>query len=94
MRPELSSAALDVLAQRRARAKLGWFCHAAIYVVVNLALIVLSLSQGRHWAVFPLLGWGLGLFFHGLGVWVFAPGNPVMAHMVQRERERLARSGR
>ncbi|MBO9645186.1 MAG: 2TM domain-containing protein [Pseudacidovorax sp.] len=84
---------IDALALRRAKAKLGWYSHAAIYVAVNLGLIVLSVTQGRHWAVFPLLGWGLGLFFHGLGVWVFAPGNALMERMVQRERERLAADG-
>lgn len=85
---------IDVLARRRAQAKLGWFCHAAVYAVVNLGLIALSVASGRHWAIFPLLGWGLGLFFHGLGVWVFAPGNPLMERMVQRERARLAADGR
>ncbi|WP_295524877.1 2TM domain-containing protein [uncultured Pseudacidovorax sp.] len=85
---------IDALARRRAKAKLGWFAHAAIYTLVNLALIAVSMAHGRHWAVFPLLGWGLGLFFHGLGVWVFAPGNALMERMVQRERERLTADGR
>ena len=34
--------------------------HASVYVLVNLGLAALSLSQGRHWAIFPALGWGLG----------------------------------
>lgn len=84
---------IDALARRRAKAKLGWYSHAAIYAVVNLALIGLSVAQGRHWAVFPLLGWGLGLFFHGLGVWAFAPGNALMERMVQRERAHLTTQG-
>lgn len=92
--PTDAYASIDVLARRRAKAKLGWLSHAAIYAIVNLALIAMSVAQGRHWAVFPLLGWGLGLFFHGLGVWVFAPGNALMERMVQRERERLSAEGR
>jgi len=86
-------ARLDHLARRRAKAKLGWCLHAAVYVVVNLGLITLSVASGRHWAVFPLLGWGLGLFFHGLAVWVFAPGNPMLSRMVERERARLRTAG-
>ena len=81
---------LDQLARRRAKAKLGFFFHAGVYVAVNLGLIALSLYHGRAWAIFPLLGWGIGLFFHGLSVWVFAPGNDLMESMVQRERARLS----
>ena len=53
------------LARRRADAKLGWLIHAIVYVMVNTLLVTLSLSSGRNWAVFPLLGWGLGLAAHG-----------------------------
>lgn len=80
---------LDWIARRRAKAKLGWFAHATVYAVVNAVLVALSLAGGRHWALFPLLGWGLGLLFHGLAVWVLAPGNALMDRMVARERERL-----
>lgn len=85
---------LDAIAHRRARAKLGWFAHAAVYLVVNTVLVALSLAGGRHWALFPLLGWGLGLLFHGLAVWLLAPGNALMGRMVERERQRLQRTGR
>lgn len=80
---------LDQLAHRRARAKMGWFTHTAVYLAVNAGLIVLSLANGGGWAVYPLLGWGLGLLIHGLAVWVLAPGNSIMARMVERERARL-----
>ena len=46
--PRLSpaeEARLDHLAQRRAKAKLGWYLHAAVYVVVNLGLIALSVAN-------------------------------------------------
>ena len=64
---------LDALARRRAKAKLGWFTHAAVYVAVNTGLVTLSLVTGRHWAIFPLFGWGLGLLAHGISVWMQAP---------------------
>ena len=94
MRPEPSSASLDALAHRRARAKLGWFAHAAVYALVNLGLIVLSLAQGRHWAVFPLLGWGLGLALHGTAVWLVGPGAALRQRLIERERAALARRPR
>lgn len=81
---------LDRLARRRAGAKLGWYVHAAVYLAVNTGLVALSLAGGRPWAIYPLLGWGLGLLLHGLAVWVFAPGG-VMQRLVAREREQLRR---
>lgn len=46
----------------------GFYQHAAIYILVNTALIVLNLITYDDvlWAVWPLLGWGLNLAFHGV----------------------------
>ncbi len=87
--------ALERMARRRAGAKLGWMIHASVYVLVNLGLAALSLSQGRHWAIFPALGWGLGLAIHGAVVWLALPGNGWHGRMVERERQALqSRQGR
>lgn len=83
-----SATALDQLAHRRAKAKLGWFLHATVYLIVNAGLIALSVAGGRHWALFPLLGWGVGLLMHGISVWLL-PGSGMMERMVRRERDRL-----
>ena len=83
-------ARIDKLALRRAKAKLGWFVHAAIYALVNLGLIALSLANGRSWAIYPLLGWGVGVLAHGLSVWMLPPGGALLGRMVERERARLA----
>lgn len=42
--------------------------HLISYAAVNVFLIAINLltSPSYFWAIFPLLGWGLGLFFHGL----------------------------
>ncbi|MEG3002437.1 MAG: 2TM domain-containing protein [Comamonas sp.] len=84
-----SPEALEHLAHRRARAKLGWWIHACVYLIVNLGLMALSWHQGRHWAVFPALGWGLGLVVHGLAVFGMQSGSPVMERLVARERAQL-----
>ena len=89
----LSAEALERLAQRRAKAKMGWYAHASVYCLVNLLLVTLSVSSGRHWAVFPLFGWGLGLALHGISVFVLGAGSGLRERMVQTERERLARRG-
>ena len=86
----LPDSRLEKLARRRAGAKLGWYIHATVYLTVNLLLLALSLSSGRHWAVFPLLGWGLGLAVHGTVVFLLTGGAGLHERLVQQERERLA----
>jgi len=81
---------IDRLARRRAKAKIGWFIHATAYVTVNLLLLAISLAGGHGWAIYPALGWGLGLALHGAAVWLFAPGGHMLERMVERERARLA----
>ena len=65
-----TESSLDRQARRRAGAKLGWYTHASVYIVVNIFLAILSSRSGHNWAVFPALGWGLGLALHGLVVWI------------------------
>jgi len=79
---------IDRLARKRAKAKMSWFTHAIVYVVVNLMLIV----QARA-TVSLLLGWGLGLALHGISVWLFAPGGTLLERMVAHESERLGGKG-
>ena len=82
---------LERQARQRAGAKLGWYMHAFVYVAVNLLLLILSFASGRHWAVFPLLGWGLALAIHGVVVFVLTGGAGLYQRLLQQERERLAR---
>jgi fatty acid desaturase len=93
MNPNLSPEEIERLARKRAGAKLGWYIHASVYVVVNL--FILGLSQygfgHRPWSVAPLLGWGLGLALHGISVFVLGSGGGLRERMVQKERERLQR---
>ena len=76
-------------ARRRAGAKMGLYIHATVYVLVNLMLAALSAAGGKHWAVFPLLGWGLGLAIHAAVVLMRTGG--AFEQMVQRERAALQR---
>ena len=84
---------IERLAHRRAGAKMGWYIHATVYVVVNLFIFAIS-EYGfgqRRWSVFPLLGWGLGLMLHGISVFLIGKGGGLRERMVQKERERLQR---
>ena len=96
MNKPLSPEEIEALARRRAGAKLGWYAHACIYVVVNLVLFAMSRYAfgTRSWSVFPLLGWGLGVALHGISVFVLGSGSGLRERLVQRERERLEREQR
>lgn len=80
---------IERLARKRAGAKMGWFIHATVYVLVNLVLGAASLSTGHHWAIFPFLGWGLGLAIHG--VVVFLVTGDLHQRLIERERLALQR---
>jgi hypothetical protein len=49
-------------------AREGFTAHAALYVLVMTALIVLNFSflTGFWWSVIPLVGWGIVLALHYL----------------------------
>ncbi|MEH1967778.1 2TM domain-containing protein [Nostoc sp.] len=49
----------------------AFWTHFVSFTAVNLFLITLNLitSPSYFWAIFPVLGWGLGLFFHWWSVY-------------------------
>ena len=85
---------LERLARRRASAKMGWYVHAFVFVLVNLLLILRATSRGQNWYVYPLLGWGLGLLIHGAVVFLVAPGGDLYNRLLERERKSLRRGDR
>lgn len=65
-------------AERRVKAKLGFYSHLASYVIVNGFLIAVYLLTGPlpgfynyPWFVWVMFGWGIGLMFHYTGTFVF-----------------------
>jgi hypothetical protein len=80
---------LERTARRRAGMKLGWYIHAGVYLAVNVLLAILSFLGDRSWAIFPALGWGLGLTIHGIVVFLVAGGG-IYESLIERERRQLA----
>lgn len=89
----LTSEEIDKLARKRAGAKLGFYVHATVYLLVNLAMFAMSHYGfgNRRWSIYPVMGWGLGLALHGISVFVLGKGGGLRERMVQKERERLTR---
>lgn len=85
----LSDSQIDALAHRRTAMQLGWLTHAGVYLCVNLAVGLASMVAGRHWPVFPFLGWGLGLLAHGVAVLLAGPRADLYQRLLDRELLRL-----
>ena len=84
---------IERLARKRAGAKLGWYIHALVYLLVNGAMFAASVYgiRQRPWTIYPAMGWGLGLMLHGIAVFVLGSGSNLRESMVQKERARLQR---
>lgn len=85
-------------AERRVRAKLGFYWHLAAYVLVNGLLIVIYLITGPvpgfysyPWFIWPMFGWGIGLLFHFLGTFVFGnvSSEENRRRMIEEEMRRM-----
>lgn len=65
----------EVLALAHVRKLKGFYGHATTYVVVIAFLCVVNFvtSPQYVWAIWPALGWGVGLALHGLRVFDFIP---------------------
>ena len=64
-------------ARKRVEALKGFYIHATAFVLVNIALFAINmLVGGAWWFYWPLIGWGIGLGAHALGVFGFGGSGP------------------
>lgn len=79
-------------AKRRVEAKVGFYIHLSVYITVNLLLIIINLTTSPEylWFKWPLMGWGIGLFFHAIGVFVFSGRSLVTEQMIEKEMKKEA----
>ncbi len=83
-------------ARRHVERKIGFYIHLAVFLIVNTGLILFNLLMvpDRIWAFWPLFGWGIGLLFHGLSVFLFAPGAQWKERMIEQEMKKTAEKDR
>lgn len=80
------------LAKARTKDLKAFFEHLGSYLIVNTTLFSIDwLSGGGWWFHWPLLGWGVGLAFHGMSVFVKSPINRYVARVERRELRRIIR---
>jgi hypothetical protein len=79
------------IAKRTAAKKLGFFIHAIVYVATIALLVNINLvtSPNYLWFIWPMAGWGIGLFVHGITIFLQSGSSSIRERMVQREIELL-----
>lgn len=52
----------------------GFYGHLVVYCIFVLVFIVINVwTTSFPWAIFPIIGWGLGVFFHAMEVFNWNP---------------------
>jgi hypothetical protein len=77
-------------AKKRVEAKKGFFVHLTVYIVVNIMLVLIwafAAGGGYPWFLWALGGWGIGVLFHFLGVFVFGQKSDRAA--IEKEAEKI-----
>ena len=59
------------------RSKIGFGYHLTAFVAINAVLLWINIdtSPENLWAKWPIIGWGIGLAFHGLSVVLSSKNN-------------------
>ena len=96
MATQMSEEELYREARKRVEEKKGFFMHLAVYICVNIFLVIIwaVTGDGFPWFVFPLGGWGIGILFHFLEVFVFTRQTEWEKREIEKEVEKLKKGGR
>jgi hypothetical protein len=73
MSTQMNDDEIRELAAKRVRARLGFFTHLIVYLIVNAILVSVWATFTRgilFWPAFTMAGWGIGLILHGFNVFV------------------------
>ena len=87
---ELTDEQIYEEAKKRVEEKRGFYTHFTVYIAVNILLVLIwafPSGGGFPWFLFPLCGWGIGVLFHFLGVFVFGGKSDRAA--IEKEAERI-----
>jgi hypothetical protein len=75
-------------ANARAREKKRFFAHFLRWAVMSIFFILVNIFTSDYfWAIFPIMGWGIGLAMHGIKVYT----NEWEDSETERELRRLKR---
>ncbi len=96
MATEVSEKELYEKARKRVEEKKGFYTHFAIYILVNILLVIIwafPAGGGHPWFLWPLGGWGIGILFDFLRVFVFSRQTEWDRRQIEKEVEKLRKGG-
>lgn len=77
-------------AKKKVEARLGFKTHLVVYLGVNVLLMAINLINSPEylWFVWPLMGWGIAIFWHAMGVFVFNKESGAKERMIRKEMDK------
>lgn len=74
-------------AKKRVEARMGFYIHLTVYLLVNTFLTILNLfsSSDYFWVIWPVIGWGSGVIIHGLNTFVFPAESSWKERLIEKE---------
>jgi len=77
-------------AKKSVEARMGFYIHLTVYLLVNIFLTILNLTISRDyfWVIWPMIGWGSGLIIHGVRTFVFTAESSVKERLIEKEMQK------
>jgi hypothetical protein len=75
MEPDYTKERRYHLAQKKVKEIREFYQHLTVFILVTIMLIVINLMTSPEylWFIWCILGWGVGVIFHGLKVFGVSP---------------------
>ena len=81
---------LRIKARKTVEAKMGFYVHLIVYILVNILLVAIWWFSGGPgtfpWFIFPLFGWGIAIVIQFVGTF---KGRNYSKKMIEKEYEKL-----
>ena len=90
MATQMSEEEVYEVAKKRVRAKRDFYKHLVVYVVVNIILVIIwafPAGGGYPWFLWVIGGWGIGVLFNFLDVFVWQRRGDKAA--IEKEAEKI-----
>lgn len=78
------------IAKKKVKEKKRFYTHFTSWAVMSVFFILLNLfTSDVFWAVFPILGWGVGLAFHAIRVYSVTYGEDWEDREIKKEISKM-----
>ncbi|MFC1972338.1 2TM domain-containing protein [Chloroflexota bacterium] len=95
MASQMSEEEVYEVAKKRVKAKRDFYAHLVVYVVVNIMLVIIwafPAGRGYPWFLWVIGGWGIGILFNFLDVFVWQRRGDKAA--IEKEAAKIRREQR